>query len=108
MAKTSADIAKEAEELQAKAAALRKEARKMKKLEDAKAAEVQRQRNIQFALDFVEFSKGMFTRDGCKTYYDIIVKNMQEKNAPQPASENSGDIPILPEDHSDGRNFRQF
>lgn len=57
MAKSSADLKKQADTLRAKLAAVQKEARKMKKLEDQQAAEEQHQRDIQFALEFVQMAK---------------------------------------------------
>ena len=78
MAKTSADITKEADALQARLAAMRKEARKMKQLEDQKAAEAQRQEEIRFALAFVETAKGMYFRDGSRSYFDYICAKMTE------------------------------
>ena len=59
MAKSSADLKKQADALRAKLAAVQKEARKMKKLEDQQAAEEQHQRDIQFALEFVQMAKDM-------------------------------------------------
>ena len=81
MAKTSADITKEADALQARLAALRKDARRMKKLEDAKAAEAQRQRDIQFALEFVQMAKEMHFKDSDRTYFDHISEKLVAKKA---------------------------
>ncbi len=72
MAKTSADITKEADALQAKLAAMRKEARRMKRLEKQKEAEAQRQQEIQFALTFVETAKLMDFGDGNGSYFEQI------------------------------------
>lgn len=85
MAKTSADITKEADALQARLAAMRKEARKMKRLEDQKAAEAQRQEEIRFALAFVETAKGMYFRDGSRSYFDYICAKMTEQQSDQSA-----------------------
>lgn len=85
MAKTSADITKEADALQARLAAMRKEARRMKRLEDQKAAEAQRQEEIRFALAFVETAKGMYFRDGSRSYFDYICAKMTEQQSDQSA-----------------------
>lgn len=85
MAKTSADITKEADALQARLAAMRKEARRMKRLEDQKAAEAQRQEEIQFALAFVETARGMYFRDGSRSYFDYICEKMTEQQSVQSA-----------------------
>ena len=81
MAKSSADLKKEAATLRAKLAAVQKEARKMKRLEDLQAAEEQHQRDIQFALEFVQMAKEMYFRDGNRSYYDYISEKMAEKQA---------------------------
>lgn len=81
MTKTSADITKEADALQAKLAAMRKEARRMKQIENQKAAEVQRQQEISFALEFVETAKGMYFKDGNRTYFDYISEKMEKKRS---------------------------
>lgn len=81
MPKTSADITKEADALQAKLAAMRKEARRMKKLENQKAAEAQRQRDIQFALEFVAMAKEMYLKDNSMSYFDYISEKLAEKQA---------------------------
>lgn len=87
MAKSSADLKKQADILRAKLATVQKEARKMKKLEDQQAAEGQRQRDIQFALEFVQTAKEMYFRDGNRSYYDYIAEQMAEKQAAaQPAT----------------------
>lgn len=62
----------------------------MKRLEDQKAAEIQRQNEIQFALAFVETAKGLYFRDGSRTYFDYISEKLKEKqsagNVPQASS----------------------
>ncbi len=50
--KTSETITAEADALQAKLAALRKEARKMKKLEDQQKAEEKRQKDIAYIREW--------------------------------------------------------
>lgn len=95
MAKSSADLKKEAATLRAKLAAVQKEARKMKRLEDQQAAEEQRQRDIQFALEFVEMAKKMYFRDGSRSYYDYISEKMAEKQAAaQPATDLTEQQPV--------------
>lgn len=76
--KSSNDITKEADALKARLAALRKEARRMKRLEDQKAAEINRRERISFALSFVEMAKLMHLRDSSRTYYDDICEKLDD------------------------------
>ena len=78
--KTSDELNAEAKVLQEKLAALRKEARKQKRLEDARAAEAKRQDEIRFALAFVQKAKEMHFRDST-TYYDHISCQMNEASS---------------------------
>lgn len=77
--KTSDELSAEAKVLQEKLAALRKEARKQKRLEDARAAESKRQEEVRFALAFVQKAKKMHFRDSQTTYYDVIFRQMDEQ-----------------------------
>lgn len=79
--KTSETITAEADVLQAKLAALRKEARKMKKLEDQQKAEEKRQKDIAYALEFVEFAKQLHFQNGGDSYYDYIARKLAERKA---------------------------
>lgn len=83
MSKSSADLKKQADALRAKLSAVQKEARKMKRLEDQQAAEEQRQRDIQFALEFVETAKEIYFRDSNRSYFDYISARMSQKAAAQ-------------------------
>ena len=74
--KTSDELNAEAKVLQEKLAAIRKEARKQKRLEDARAAEAKRQEEIRFALAFVQKAKEMHFRDSQATYYDAVSRQM--------------------------------
>ena len=95
MAKSSADLKKQADTLRAKLAAVQKEARKMKKLEDLQATEEQHQRDIQFALEFVQMAKEMYFRDGNRSYFDYISEKMAEKQAAaQPATDLTEQQPV--------------
>ena len=60
MPRTSDDITRAADELQAKLARLRKEARQLKKLEEQQEAEERRQQEIADALEFVKYAKIVF------------------------------------------------
>ena len=77
--KTSDQLTAEADDLLKKLAELRKEARKMKKLEDQQKAEAKRQEDIEYALEFVEFAKHLRFQEGGVTFFDIISKNMEER-----------------------------
>lgn len=79
--KTSADITKKADALQARLAAMRKEARRMKRLEDQRAIETQRRQEIQFAFDFVEAAKELRWHNSDRTYYDCICERLEEKRS---------------------------
>ena len=78
MPRTSGDITRAADELQAKLARLRKEARRMKKLEEQRGAEERRQQEIADALEFVEFTKGIYYSDSDVTVYEYITTIMEE------------------------------
>ena len=78
MPRTSGDITRAADELQAKLARLRKEARRMKKLEEQREAEERRQQEIADALEFVEFTKGIYYSDSDVTVYEYITTIMEE------------------------------
>lgn len=79
--KSSEEITAVADELQAKLALLRKEARKMKKLEEQQAAEEQRQKDIAFALEFVEFAKRLRFQNGNDSYFEYISRKLAESKA---------------------------
>ena len=79
--KSSEEITAAADELQAKLAALRKEARKMKKLEEQQAAEEKRQKDIAYALEFVEFAKRLRFQNGNDSYFDYIARKLAESKA---------------------------
>ena len=79
--KTSETITAEADALQAKLALLRKEARKMKKLEEQQEAEAKRQKDIAYALEFVEFAKQLHFQNGTDSYFDYIAKKLAESKA---------------------------
>ena len=76
--RTSEDITKSADELQVRLARLRKEARRMKKLEEQQKAEEHRQQEIEEALEFVEFTKGIYYPDSEVTVYEFITTVMDE------------------------------
>ena len=78
MPRTSGDITRAADELQAKLARLRKEARRMKLLEEQREAEERRQQEIADALEFVEFTKGIYYPDSEVTVYEFITTVMDE------------------------------
>ena len=114
--KTSETITAEADVLQAKLAALRKEARKLKKLEDQQKAEAKRQADIAYALEFVEFAKTVPFGDTGKTYFDVIKERMAGEAENGTGDVASDDIPILPEEDeatsqeelNRNQNFRRF
>ena len=60
MSRSSEDLTKAANELQAKLEKLRREARRMKKLEEQQAEEERRQQEIADALEFVKYAKIVF------------------------------------------------
>ena len=72
MSRSSEDLTKAANELQAKLEKLRREARRMKKLEEQQKAEEHRQQEIEEALEFVEFTKGIYYPDSEVTVYEFI------------------------------------
>ena len=72
MSRTSADITKTANELQAKLEKLRKEARRMKKQEEQQAEEERRQQEIADALEFVKYAKMVFYPGSEESVYDYL------------------------------------
>ena len=72
MSRSSEDLTKAANELQAKLEKLRREARRVKKLEEQQKAEEYRQQEIEKALEFVEFTKGIYYPDSEVTVYEFI------------------------------------
>lgn len=78
MSRSSEDLTKAANELQAKLEKLRREARRMKKLEEQQKAEERRQQEIEKALEFVEFTKGIYYSDSDVTVYEYITTIMEE------------------------------
>ena len=77
--KSSEEITAAADELQIQLAALRKEARKMKKLEEQQAKEEQRKRDAEYALEFVAFAKQLHFQSGSgDSYFDYISKKLAE------------------------------
>ncbi len=91
MPRTSGDITRAADELQAKLARLRKEARRMKKLEEQREAEERRQQEITEALEFVEFTKGIYYPDSEVTVYEYIITVMEEAKIDNFTWSSSGD-----------------
>ena len=81
MARTSEDITKSADELQMRLAKLRKDARRLKKLEEQQEAEERRQQEIADALEFVDFTKGIYYPDSEVTVYDYITTVIEETKA---------------------------
>ena len=81
MARTSEDITKSADELQMRLAKLRKEARRLRKLEEQQEAEERRQQEIADALEFVDFTKGIYYPDSEVTVYDYITTVIEETKA---------------------------
>ena len=79
--KTSETITAEADELQKKLAGLRKEARKLKKLEEQAEADARRQKDIAYALEFVEFAKRLRFQNGNDSYFDYIARKLAESKA---------------------------
>ena len=78
MSRSSEDLTKAANELQAKLEKLRREARRMKKLEEQQKAEERRQQEIEKALEFVELTKGIYYPDSEVTVYEFITTVMDE------------------------------
>ena len=72
-ARTSEELTAAANELQAKLNAMRREARKMKRLEEQQEAEAKRQADIAFALDFVALAKKERFQNGT-TFYDALMQ----------------------------------
>lgn len=79
--KSSEEITAEADELQKKLAGLRKEARKLKKLEEQAEADARRQKDIAYALEFVEFAKRLRFQNGNDSYFDYIARKLAESKA---------------------------
>ena len=79
--KSSEEITAEADELQKKLAGLRKEARKLKKLEEQAEADARRQKDIAYALEFVEFAKRLRFQNGSDSYFDYIARKLAESKA---------------------------
>lgn len=81
MIRRSEDISRSADELQVRLAKLRKEARRVKKLEEQQEAEERRQQEIAEALEFTDFAKGVFYPDSNETVYVYLSKFMEEMKA---------------------------
>ncbi|WP_066646975.1 hypothetical protein [Christensenella timonensis] len=79
--KSSEEITAEADELQKKLAGLRKEARKLKKLEEQAEADARRQKDIAYALEFIEFAKRLRFQNGNDSYFDYIARKLAESKA---------------------------
>lgn len=79
--KSSEEITAEADELQKKLAGLRKEARKLKKLEEQAEADARRQKDIAYSLEFVEFAKRLRFQNGNDSYFDYIARKLAESKA---------------------------
>ena len=79
---SSAEMIKEAEELQKQLRALRKDIRQAKQLEEAEKAREKRNREIQGALDFVEFTKHEPFGDTGKTCFEVLTEKMKESQIP--------------------------
>ena len=75
--KTSAEMTAAAEELKAKLSVMRKEARKMKRLEEQQEAEAQRQADIAFALKFVEYTKTQRFQNDRLTVFEVLKRKME-------------------------------
>ena len=87
MSRSSEDLTKAANELQAKLEKLRREARRVKKLEEQQKAEEYRQQEIEKALEFVEFTKGIYYPDSEVTVYEFITTVMDEAKTGKENSE---------------------
>lgn len=83
--KTSAEVFAAADEMKAKLKELRKQARRMQRLEDQREAEAQRQRDIHEALKLVELSKSLTVQDG-STYYEILHGKLDEQKQREAAA----------------------
>ena len=79
--RTSADWDAEADALRKKLDNARREARKLRKLEELKQAEIQRQEEIRYALKFVEFSKSITSDRSDRSLYDVIAGKLKEAEA---------------------------
>ena len=79
--KSSEEVTAEADELQKKLAGLRKEARKLKKLEEQAEADARRQKDIAYALEFVDFAKRLRFQNGNDSYFDYIARKLAESKA---------------------------
>ena len=94
--KSSADWDAEAEALRKKLDAARKEARRMRKLEEYKSAEIRRQEEIRQAVAFVRFSKTITYNNSDRSFYDVIAGKMEEANSSDSVSreglENEDDV----------------
>lgn len=77
---TSAELTAKADALAEQLKKLRSEARKMEKLEEQKAKEEQRKRDVAFALEFVSFSKTLYFKDSQTSYFDYISKKMKVRS----------------------------
>lgn len=76
--KSSADWNAEAEALRKRLDTARREARRMRKLEEYKAAEIRRQEEIRYALQFLQVSKSITINASGMTAYDVIDRKMAE------------------------------
>lgn len=95
MSRTSADITKTANELQAKLEKLRREARRMKKLEEQQAEEERRQQEIKEALEFVRYAKMVFYPGSEESVYDYLSHCLEDLKS---GNCTWGDIPDEPAD----------
>lgn len=76
--RTSADWDAEADALRKKLDNARREARKLRKLEELKEAEIQRQEEIRYALKFTEFSKSIILNNTGITAFNMIAGKLEE------------------------------
>lgn len=87
--KTSAEVYAAVDEMKAKLWELRKQARRMQRLEQQREAEAQRQRDMQEALELIEISKSLAAQDGI-TYYEILRRELDEQKEREAAASRVG------------------
>lgn len=78
MSRKSEDISRAADALQLKLSKLRKEARRLKRIEEHQEAEAQRQKDIAFALQFLEVAKIAHLMDSEETIYDVLSREIEK------------------------------
>ena len=79
--KTSAEWDEVVSSLKLKLETAKKEARKMRKLEECKEAELRRQEEIRYALAFVRFSKTITFNNSGRSFYDVIAERLAGADA---------------------------